>query len=120
MANENTNNIVEEIEENVNPTPADPAPANDNTAPAENEVKDTKTTVTVPKWLVKTALVIEGLAAAFGAVVAGLMIRDTVVKRKRKKHYIDAPSRPREIAYRSYENPAPMSSVSEDIKVDTF
>lgn len=120
MANENTNNIVEEIKENVNPTPADPAPANDNAEPANSKVEETKATVAVPKWLIKTARVIEAVAAAFGAVVGGLLIRDTVVKRKRKKHYVEAPSRPREIAYRSYENPAPMSSVSEDIKVDTF
>ena len=109
-------NIVEEIEEEVKDLQSEQASANDTPA-EENKVNETKTAITVPKWLVTTARAIEGVAAAFGALVAGLWIKDTVSKRKRKKHYIDAPSR-REISYHPYENPA--SSVSEDLKVDTF
>ena len=112
-------NIVEEIEEEVKDLQSEQASANDTPTPAaENKVDETKTAITVPKWLVTTARAIEGVAAAFGALVAGLWIKDTVSKRKRKKHYIDAPSRTREISYHPYENPA--SSVSEDLKVDTF
>lgn len=118
MANENKNvdEIIEEVKEEQKP--ADQAPANADAAPADN-TPDKKVAVTVPKWLVKTARVIEGIAAAFGAVVAGLMIRDTVVKKKHKKHYVSAPARPREIPYHPYVEPA-APSVSEDIKVDTF
>lgn len=113
-------NIVEEIEEEVKDLQSEQASANDTPTPAaENKVDETKTAITVPKWLVTTARAIEAVAAAFGALVAGLWIKDTVTKAKRrKKHYIDAPARRHEISYHPYENPA--SSVSEDLKVDTF
>lgn len=118
---EETKNIVEETGEvQENSTPA-PAPAETNAAPAEDKVDEKKTTFTVPKWLVKTARAIEAVAAAFGAVVAGLMIKDTVTKRRRRRHYIDAPSRPKEISGRyPYEPTTSVPPVTEDIKVDAF
>lgn len=66
----------------------------ENNAPAEEtKSDDKKTTITVPKWLVKLGRGIEAVAAIFGGIVGVVLVKDMVTSRK-KKNYIDAPVYP--------------------------
>lgn len=54
----------------------------------ETEVVEKKK-LGIPKWLVTTGKIAEGVAAAFGAIVAVFLIKDSIDTRKRK-NYIEA------------------------------
>lgn len=85
-------NVVEEVKEEVKELVESPETPEKEESSATEETKsdEKKTTIEVPKWLLTTLKVIEGIAAAFGGLVAGFMIKDTISKRK-KKTYISRP-----------------------------
>ena len=65
----------------------------DNAPVEETKSDDKKTTITVPKWLVKLGRGIEAVAAIFGGIVGVVLAKDMLTSRK-KKNYIDAPVHP--------------------------
>ena len=56
---------------------------NPETKPADEKKEKTG----VPKWLKTTGRVIEGAAAAFGAVVGGLLVIDKATSKRRKAKF---------------------------------